>query len=145
MRKNQIKSVAATTLYFFLKTIFSHLNRVLKISSYFCIIIMCTHNGNFPQWIGRLSYLLSIVATNELALREASWKKSNHRIVYFSSVEYSNSGNRGLKEFVPQYIYKCGLAHIHCVLRLVLDVVLFGARKESNRKKGNRKESNSFR
>ena len=28
---------------------------------------MRMHNGNFPQWMERLSYLVSIMATNELA------------------------------------------------------------------------------
>ena len=60
------------TLYFFLEDDFVHVNRVLMISSYFfLVIIMCTHNGNFPQWIGRLFYLVSIVATDELALQGA--------------------------------------------------------------------------
>ena len=33
--------------------------------------ILCSHNGNFLQWMGRLSYSFSTVATDELELREA--------------------------------------------------------------------------
>ena len=29
---------------------------------------MRMHNGNFPQWMERLSYLVSTMATNELAM-----------------------------------------------------------------------------
>ena len=67
------------------------------------MIIMCTHNGNFPEWIGRLSYLVSIVATNELALRGARVS---------STIELSISpqwnilipATEALKSFFPIYI-----------------------------------------
>ena len=32
---------------------------------------MRPHNGNYPQWMGRLSYLVSTITAGELAVRRA--------------------------------------------------------------------------
>ena len=57
-RKLNKKSRENDTI-FFLKDDFFHLNRVLKISSYFFLmIIMCTHNGNFPQTAMNRTFIL---------------------------------------------------------------------------------------
>ena len=34
-------------------------------------LYMCTHNGKFPHCMGRLSYLVSTMATDELTMRWA--------------------------------------------------------------------------
>ena len=62
---------------------------------------MCTHNGNFPQWIGRLSYLLSIVATNELALREASWVSATIELSISPQWNIPIPATEALKSFFP--------------------------------------------
>ena len=85
---------------------------------------MCTHNGNFPQLIGRLYYLVSIVATDELALRGAR-VSATIDLSIFPLWNIPIPATRGLREFFFQCIYKCGLAHTHCALRLILDFALF--------------------
>ena len=41
------------------------------------------HNGDFPQWMGRLSYLVNIIATDELAIRGAR-ASATMELVHFS-------------------------------------------------------------
>ena len=44
---------------------------------------MHMHNGNFPQWMGRLSYLVGTIATTELAMRGAR-ASATTKLAHFS-------------------------------------------------------------
>ena len=44
---------------------------------------MCTHNGDFPQLMGRLSYLVNTMASDEVAMCVAR-ASSTMELVHFS-------------------------------------------------------------
>ena len=54
---------------------------------------MRMHNGNFPQWMEWLSYLVSTMATDELAMcgKRAS---ATTELALFSVLIYSNPSNK---------------------------------------------------
>ena len=78
---------------------------------------MRSHNGDFPQWIGRLSYLVNTMASDELAMRVAR-ASATMELVRWSWII-------PIPATLFQCVCKCSLAYTHFALRPILDFYLF--------------------